>query len=257
MLAEGASQDVGCEIRFQVREPWPDGSFSLLWRGTRVRGFDVTGPGPGESLLVSDGGYTLSQLGLYVRSVAAMRERQRDLERIAHELMLDWRGEFYATASDLKDALRRVSVIGLAVGRALSLLRPRPSRVRPPLRAQFEKDLQHADIRMYRDARIAVGPEQHPVLVDYRLVKNGREAAVELLAGRTQQGAASAVDHTIANFNVLHRSGYHGLLAAVYDEESTASQPRLIERFQSGTPEGTLLLPGSRAAGVLRERLVA
>ena len=95
------------------------------------------------------------------------------------------------------------------------------------------------------------------MLVDYRLVKNGREAAVELLAGRTQQGAASAVDHTIANFNVLHRSGYHGLLAAVYDEESTASQPRLIERFQSGTPEGTLLLPGSRAAGVLRERLVA
>ena len=148
VLAEGASQDVGCEIRFQVREPWPDDSFSLLWRGTRVRGFDVTGPGPGESLLVSDGGYTLSQLGLYVRSVAAMRERQRDLERIAHELMLDWRGEFYATASDLEDALRRVSVISLAVDRALSLLRPCPSRVRPPLRAQFEKDLKHADIRM-------------------------------------------------------------------------------------------------------------
>jgi hypothetical protein len=54
---EGTAPDVTCRLIVAVpRQPWPAGSFSLIWRSERLRGFDLSGsrhkdPRTGRSIL--------------------------------------------------------------------------------------------------------------------------------------------------------------------------------------------------------------
>lgn len=104
------------------------------------------------------------------------------------------------------------------------------------------------DLQVRRRALIEVGSELPAVTVDYRVHRNGSEAAVEVLTSRTTGGAAIAVDRAVANFHVLDRGGYAGWLFAVYDEDSPAGQKQYHERFRAASPERAELVSGNEAA---------
>ena len=210
----------------------------------------------GRGLVVSDGGFATAQVEIFARSDAVLRDRYAELRRIATELGLDWDTEYRFTAPDVDAAMRRVSTLARAVDRSLSFLQARPARAAEPLRRRLKNELQAAGVKVAQKARIRTGAE-HSVLVDYRLERDNAEAAVEMLGGRTAGGAAIAVDHAIANFQVLDHGDYPGLLIAVYDETSAASAPRLRERFEVGSPDKALLLSGEQAVPAILERLAA
>ncbi len=210
---------------------------------------------------VSDGGFAVHQAELFASSAGVLRNWLQEFHRIATTSGVEWNGEFRFTAPDLDTAIRRLSGLVIAVDRALALLQTRPQRSKLPLRERLGEELRAAGqelrLQVEPNARIVLSPENHPIQVDYRLRRDGADAAVEVLSGRSQQGVSTAVDHIIANFHELAHGGYKGLLVAVYDEDSRAAESRYRRRFEAAKPEHALLIPGSSATATLIERLAA
>jgi hypothetical protein len=226
----------------------------LLQDGHLFRAFISVGEHPGQ-LVVSDGGWASEQVELFARTVAVRNARTSDLRRIATEAGIDWDTEFSYTADDLRSAVDRMSDVARAVDRSLTLIHSRTFRARLPLAARLRDGLRDAGLKVQAAARIEVQGQR--VHVDYRVMHGKAEAAVEVLGGRSRQGAAQSIDHAVTNFHVLRRGDYQGILVGVYDEDSAASAPELRERFMAARPPQTLLVRSSDAVATLRERLVA
>jgi hypothetical protein len=211
--------------------------------------------GENGTVVASDGGYATAQVETFARSVGALRERYADLKAIANALELEWDAEFRFSAPDLDSAARRIAVLARAVDQSLTLVHTRQRRAGGALREQLGRDLREAGLRATRRARIRPHGEERGVMVDYRVQRNGSEGAVEVLGGRTFQGAAISVDRAVATFHILERLQYRGRLFAVYDEDSPAGELELRERFRSAGPRGAMLLPGSEAVPTILDEL--
>lgn len=207
--------------------------------------------------IASDGGYATGQIEAFVRSAAALRERYAELKGIARGLDIEWDGaEFRFCAPDLETVARRTAVLARAVDRALTLI---PTRTRPttaPLHARLLAEFRQAGLSVVHRATIVIPPLPE-VTVDFRLYRNHSEAAVEMLAARTERGAAIAIDRAVSSFHLLSRGKYPGLLVAVYDEEGATAATPLLDRFRSAAPERTLLLPSHDAVHGIVRRLAA
>lgn len=208
-------------------------------------------------LRVSDGGFTTSQFSIYSVSEPALRARGSEAGEIARELSLTWQdGEFSFAEDNLESALRRITVLVRAVDRAISLLEGKATRRPVALRLKLRDDLRAAGLEVKTRARIEIGGEPKPVIVDQLVRRNGRQAAVEVLTGRTQSGALISVDRAVANFHLLDHFKYSGLMIAVYDEESPAGAPGLISRFSNARPQAAEIIAGAKAAKAIQERLL-
>lgn len=207
--------------------------------------------------IVTDGGFAAGQVESFARNSAILRERRAELKRIASALELEWRDEFRFIAEDLESAMRGVSVLSIAVNRALSLVHARPVRPTQPLRARLGDAFREAGLKVKQRAKIIAQRSELAVTVDFRLQSQSHEAAIEVLTSRTEGGAQSVVDKAAANFNVLARGGYSGLLVAVYDEASPAGRGSVRERFLQAGPDNMMVLPGARAEHEIISRLAA
>jgi len=216
-------------------------------------------PAKGGGLIVTDGGYAMSQVETFARTPAMLRERREELVRIARILDLECEDgtEFCYVSNDLEAAMMRLNVLSMAVNRALSLLHAKPPRLKVALRERLLETFRSAGLEVKRDAQITSGQSELSVTVDYRVNSKRKEAAVEVLSGRTRAGAQGVVDRTAANFNVLAKGGYRGLLVAVYDEQSIAAHGALRERFLEAGPKNVLLLSGNGEERQIVERLAA
>lgn len=226
----------------------------VLQDGHLFRAFISAGDQPGH-MVVSDGGWASEQVELFARTLSVRNARIDELKRIGREAGIQWDTEFAYTATDLQSAVERLSDLARAVDRSLTLLHSRASRGLAPLAARLRDGLREAGLKVEGGARIVLDGRR--VRVDYRVVRNASEAAVEILGGRSRQGAAQSIDHAVTNFHVLRRGLYGGLLVGVYDEDSPAAATELQDRFLAARPEDTLLLPGSEAIATLAERLAA
>jgi hypothetical protein len=226
----------------------------VLQDGHLFRAFISAGDRPGQ-MVVSDGGWASEQVELFARTVSVRNARIEELKRIGREAGIEWDTEFAYTATDLQSAVERMSDLARAVDRSLTLLHSRASRGLAPLAARLRDGLREAGLKVEGGARIELDGQR--VRVDYRVVRNSSEAAVEILGGRSRQGAAQSIDHAVTNFHVLRRGLYPGLLVGVYDEDSPAAATELRDRFLAARPEETLLLPGSDAIATLADRLAA
>jgi len=202
---------------------------------------------------------------------------------IARQLGLDWDVEFRFVAADLDEAARRTATLARAVDRALSLVyapltgeigREKNEKKRPESEAYAPRtlplpfpapalshrlgaELLGAGLRVAPRAQILTGSLSQPVTVDYRVERGAAEAAVEVLSARRQPRALMVVDRTVADFHMLERGAYRGLLIAVYDEEGPAAQTRLLDRFVAASPVRTILVPSGSAALEIQRRLAA
>jgi hypothetical protein len=226
----------------------------VLQDGHLFRAFISVGDGPGQ-LVVSDGGWAAEQVELFARTVAVRTARIEELKRIGREAGIAWETEFAYTAQDLQSAVERMADLARAVDRSLTLLHSRASRGVAPLAARLRDGLREAGLKVEGGVRIELDGQK--VRVDYRVVRNSSEAAVEILGGRSRQGAAQSIDHAVTNFHVLKRRHYRGLLVGVYDEDSPAAGTELRDRFLAARPEDALLLPGSEAIATLARHLAA
>lgn len=209
-----------------------------------------------DSIRVSDGGFVQRQILLSSHSAASIRERGMDAAHLCKEVGLVWEGEEIAyQAENLEDALRRISTLARTVDRSLSTLQVKPPRKPVALREQLRKQLQSAGLKVQSKVRIT-RIDEPKVVVDQVVRRNGSQAAVEVLSGKTHGGAVISVDRAIANFHVLSNLKYQGLLFAVYDEGSPAAESDLRSRFQNARPGAAVLLAGSEAASAIESRLL-
>jgi hypothetical protein len=218
----------------------------ILQDGSVLRTFlDVD---EGGLLKMSDGGLTMRELEKFARSNVALRDRSNAVAAIAKSLRLLWEdGELVYKASDIHEAMRRLAILAQAADRSLSLLEARPLRKPVPLRQKLAADLRAAGLMVSQKVRVT-RRDQPKVVVDHLVRRNGSQAAIEVLTGRTRGGANISVDRAITNFHILHAIHYAGRLIAVYDETSPAAEPELRERFSEAKPDSALLVPGSEAA---------
>lgn len=234
-----------------VDTPYPLQNGALL----RVRIWSVAA-GESASIMVSDNGYALEQLAIFLPG-PALADRYLDVRRIAQELDLEWEdGEFRFVESDLDDLAHRLSAIADAVNRALSLTLPRRRPTAGQLGVTLSAELRGRGLAVSPGARIEITPEL-TVTVDYRVEGKGAEAAVEILNGHTTDDIALAVDRAVTTFHLLDHGGYPGLLFAVYDPSSLAGRSFYQERFRSAAPPAAMLLGGPDAASVIARKIGA
>ena len=207
-------------------------------------------------LVASDGGYATSQVEIFARSAASMRERYEEMKQIAHSLDLEWDTEFRYYAPGLGEAVRRLGVLARAVDRTLTLFSKQRARPASPIKKLLASQFQSYGLIVRNREKIPL-PDGRHVTVDQLVRRNGSQAAVEVLTAKTRGGAVIAVDHAIGNFHQLRWAKFGGIMAGVYDESSPAVEVDLRKRFETSLPESTLLLAGSEAAGRLAERLKA
>jgi hypothetical protein len=190
----------------------------------------------------------MRELEKFARSNVALRERSAEVAQVAKRLRLLWEdGELLYKAPDVHGAMRRVAILAQAADRSLSLLEARPSRKPVPLRQKLVADLRSAGLLVSQRVRVTRADEPK-VVVDQLVKRNGSQAVVEVLTGRTRGGASISVDRAITNFHILDGLRYQGSLVAVYDETSPAAEPELRARFREAKPDSALLVPGSEAA---------
>lgn len=206
-------------------------------------------------LLISDGGFVQRQVEIFSRSATMLRDRVAEVGQMAVELNLKWDQELSFAESDLRAALQRISVLARAVDRSLSLLHARSPRPKVALRERLGRELADAGFSVRPRARIPVGTGLKEVVIDHLVRRNGAQAAVEVLAGRTGGGALISVDRAIANFHVLTHFQYPGAMVAVYEEGSPAAAPRLLERFENAGPDRARLVAEGEALPLIRREL--
>ena len=207
---------------------------------------------------VTDGGFASQQIETYVRNQAGLRSRYRELARLAEGVGLTWDGELSYVAPDLESAVRRLKILAQVVqeGQALAAAGPaRPERNVARSLAVAVGRLPGFKVR--REARIEVPGRGKPVLVDLEVQRNLASAAVEVLAGRSDNGLQVQVDHAVANLHTLANGEYQGLLFAVFDEQSRAGDKRFREQFNAAKPPAAELLASEEAALVIQRRLAA
>lgn len=230
-------------------------------------------PGP-AGIMVSDGGYATAQVEMHVVPAGDIETYYSLLRRIAHELSLEWQGDFRFVAEDLPAAAQRLPVLARAVDRAIGLHMPRSKTQpmpeatvvpgdHPPLApGQVPSVSLRSRLRVELDQLQVIEPgifvkrgEWLPahdlsagVKADHLVKRNGSQAVVDALTSR------STADRVSADFHILVRAAYPAHLIAVFDEQSGDIQ-MLVRRFLLAKPEKAIVVPADEAVTRVRDLL--
>lgn len=199
--------------------------------------------------IVSDRGYATEQIDLFVKSAPARNARYTEMRQIAHELGMEWDADFSYQSRNLTRALEKMAILAQGVDRALSLTSVRAGRQPQTLDRELAQQFRGYGIGVKRNSRIQLREGGPTVNVGFHLMGKQREAAVEVLSGETY----SVYDHASANFAILKKGNWQGLLFAIYDEEAEGTAQ--LDRFRYICDSVPLLK--ANATEVIRERLAA
>lgn len=208
-----------------------------------------------RGIAVSDGGFTTSQVEMYVRSRVALKHRYRDLQAIAQKLGIMWDGDFSYTDETIEDAVRRLTVLAQAVQEGQELASSRGLRLSNVATERLLDELEKRGVKVQENVRIALPGQKRAIIVDLEVERKERKAAVEVLSATSTNGAANQIDHLVTNFYVLDKSGYEGLLFGVYNEHGPFRDDRYRERFEIAKPSNAWLIPEAKATEEIIKRL--
>jgi hypothetical protein len=210
-----------------------------------------------NGLVVSDGGFVQRQAEILSSSPSILHSRSAEIQRIAHRLDFEWKDyELRFSAPDLNAVALRLATMVEVVDRALAVLQVRTIRRAVELRKRLAKDLKAIEgIKVRSRAPIPLEDERRTVKVAFLARRNGTQAAIEVLSGRTESGAEISVNRAIANFQLLSTYNYKGAMLGVYDEDSPAAKTELQERFRDASPKKAVLVSGEGASAAVQERL--
>jgi len=212
----------------------------------------------GSNIMVSDGGFTVSQLETFAINPKARSHRYAVLEQIARRLGIAWgEGEFYCTDETLEDAMRRLKVLAQAVQEGQELIRPRIAQSEAHILRLLLALAETHHLTVTQNVRVPITGQDRPLLVDMEIERNAKKATVDIVLPRSSSGATTTLNRMVADFHAISRTERYKLLVGVYDAEGPLSESRYQERFTASSPRNALLLPSNTAIEQIQDRLAA
>lgn len=212
----------------------------------------------GSGIMVSDGGFTVSQLETFAINPKARSHRYVALEQIARRLGISWgEGEFYYTEETLEDAMRRLKVLAQAVLEGQELIRPRIAQSEEHILRLLLALAETHHLAVKQNVRVPIKGQDRPLLIDMEIERDAKKAAVDIVLPRSSSGATSTLNRMVADFHAISRTERYKLLVGVYDAEGPLSESRYQERFTASSPRNALLLPSDAAIEQIQDRLAA
>lgn len=211
-----------------------------------------------SGIIVSDGGFTVSQLETFAINPKARSHRYAALEQIARRLGISWgEGEFCYSDETLEDAMRRLKVLAQAVQEGQELIRPRIIQSEQHLFAQLVALAEARNLVVRPQVRVPIPGQERSLIIDMEIERDAKKAAIDIALPRTSSGATGTINRMVADFHAISRTGQYKLLVGIYDADGLLSENRYQERFAASSPKNALLLPADAAIEQIQERLAA
>jgi len=227
----------------------------LTGRGYSLRAFISVNE---HGIVVSDGGFTVSQIETFAPNPKSLSHRYTALAHIAQRLGIIWgEGEFCYTEETLDAAMQRLKMLAQAVQEGLELIRPRVAQDEQWLLTRLTDTARLRHLAVRENVRILIPDQARQLRIDLEIESDEKKAAVDLVMPRTDSGAISVINRMITDFHAISRTHQYEWLIGVYDEQGLFADRKYRQRFDGSKPDKTLLLPSETAIADIQSLLAA